>query len=144
MSDEITQNMIKHDEGCRYRVYLDTKNIPTVGYGHALHIGSRIPKVVAELLFQQDYQSALDDYNILATNHSLKLNPARKSVVVNMLFNMGLVRVNGFRKMLRAIRNKDYIEAAKEMLDSKWAKYDVSSKRSKPLSKMMETGEFNV
>jgi lysozyme len=39
-----------------------------------------------------------------------------------MIFNIGYTRVLGFKKMLAAIKRDDYQTAAKEMLDSNWAR----------------------
>ena len=41
-------------------------------------------------------------------------------VLVDMAFNMGY-RLKSFRRMFAALRRGDFEEAAKEMLDSKWA-----------------------
>ena len=46
----------------------------------------------------------------------------RQDVLIEMVFNLGLPRVLGFRKMLAALSNDDYSEAARQMLDSKWHK----------------------
>ena len=45
-----------------------------------------------------------------------------KIVVTDMMFNMGLPRLKGFTKFLKAMELGDYETAANEMLDSLWAK----------------------
>ena len=44
--------------------------------------------------------------------------------MIEMSFQMGIRGVSKFRKMLVAMEKADWEEAAKEMLDSKWAKKD--------------------
>lgn len=78
--------------------------------------------------------SAEDDY-LLANNigdaaHSLdmafpwwrKMSEARQRALLNMCFNMGLARLLGFTNMLNALRVNDWAAAAKEALDSDWAR----------------------
>ena len=40
---------LKRHEGLRLEVYEDSEGVLTVGYGHALHVGSRISKGVANI-----------------------------------------------------------------------------------------------
>ena len=53
-----------------------------------------------------------------------------------MIFQMGANGVSKFKNMLLALRNKSYTVAAKEMLDSRWAKQ--TPNRAKELSSRME------
>ncbi len=68
------------------------------------------------------------------------LNEPRKCVLINMTFNMGINDVLKFKKMLNFLNVQDYINAAQEMLNSKWAKE--VGQRAITLSNMMESGEF--
>jgi len=138
MEDSKIKEMIQKHEGYRDRVYLDSVGVPTVGYGHALFVGSKIPFHVATLLFEQDYKGALSDYEILTTNYNLSLNPVRRAVLIDMLFNMGLIKVMKFKKFLASLEAEDYKRAAKEMKDSRW--HTQVGKRAVKLEKMMEEG----
>lgn len=139
MNDEKTlKEEIKHHEGYRENVYVDTVGIPTGGYGHAFLNGSPLPAIVCDLLFEQDFGIAKQDYAFLALREGLDLDPVRQGVIINMLFNMGIVRVQKFRKMLMALSNKEWDRAADEMLDSKWA--GQVGKRSTYLAEKMRNG----
>ena len=122
-------------EGLVLEVYLDTEQVPTAGYGHAFHVGSKIPLTVANGLFRQDFIGAIEDYALL----NLDLDGVRRAVITDMLFNLGLNRFLGFKKLMVAVRIEDWETASKEMLDSKWAK-QVKSRAIK-LAEMMKTGE---
>jgi len=122
---------IKHDEGYREEIYFDTEGIPTGGFGHAFHIGSKLPQYIWELILEIDINIAETDY----TRLNLDLDEYRKNVIVNMLFNLGLPRLLKFKKMLKALREHDYERAADEMLDSKWAKQ--VGQRAERLAKTM-------
>ena len=56
-----------------------------------------------------------------------------------MVFNMGYGSVSSFRRMITAIENQEWKEAALEMQDSRW--YDQVGARAERLCYMMETGE---
>lgn len=138
-NDERSQSIIKEHEGCRHKIYLDSKGIPTVGYGHALLEGSYMPPHVINTLFEMDYEIAVADYKSL----KFDLDPVRRAVVINMLFNLGRTRFLGFKNTIRYIRSGQYVRAGDEMLDSKWAREDVSEERSGQLSRMMKTGNWS-
>ena len=42
-------------------------------------------------------------------------------IIANMMFNMGRPRLSRFHKMKRAVDNREWEEAATQMLDSRWA-----------------------
>ncbi len=134
MNTDQIADMIKKHEGLSLTVYNDTEGIPTVGYGHALHPGSKIPIHVANALFNQDFWSAYRDYEKLG----LELDPVRKAVVIDMLFNLGWKRFHTFKKMIAALRIDDYVSASKELLDSKYA--GQVKGRAVNLARMMEIG----
>ncbi len=48
--------------------------------------------------------------------------PEIKDAIVNMCFNMGLTKLLKFTRMINALIAKDYNLAAKEALQSLWAK----------------------
>lgn len=132
-------DQIKRHEGYVDKVYLDTVGIPTGGWGHAFLPGSTIPIAVAEKLLWHDLKDVTEAYRSLG----LPLDPddeVREYTIKNMLFNLGLTRFLGFRKMLAAIRRRDYEGAAAEMLNSKWARQ--VGHRAIELAEQMRTGIF--
>lgn len=127
--------MIKRHEGYRGYVYIDTEGIPTGGWGHAFHAGSRITESVAEQFLDQDVAMAIDDYDSM----KLDLDVVRRAVLIDMLFNLGLPKLREFEKFLAALGKRDYRTAKIEMLDSKWA--GQVGRRAFELAEMMETGK---
>jgi len=136
MNDEDLKKMIQRHEGYRPFVYYDTLGYPTGGYGHAFLNYSPISHDVAVLLLEEDFDRAKRDYDKL----NLDLDPVRRAVVIDMLFNLGLVRFRGFKRMIQALRQGHYEQAADEMLDSKWANQVKS--RAFRLAVMMRTGKI--
>lgn len=69
------------------------------------------------------------------------LDPIRQMVLIDMAFNLGINNLLQFKKTLQAIEQANYTEAAKEMLNSKWAIQ--VGKRALRLAKMMESGQYH-
>jgi lysozyme len=131
---------IKRHEGYRDHVYLDTLGNPTCGWGHHLYNKSRINEVIAEEFLKMDIADTLADFRrSIAPEYRKVLNENRARVITNMIFNMGIQKVLGFRKMWEAIKIRDFDTAAKEMLDSRWA--DQVGNRAVELAKIMREGE---
>ena len=61
-----------------------------------------------------------------------------RNALIDMVFNMGITRFMGFKKMIAAIKNGDWVTAAAEMRDSKWA--EQLPRRVAELSIMVEKG----
>lgn len=70
------------------------------------------------------------------------LNCARKVALIDMYHNLGATRFNQFRKMIKAISEKNYEKASDEMLDSRWA-VQVGN-RAYELSDIMKKGELII
>lgn len=134
--DKLVKQLKKH-EGLELKPYKCTSNKLTIGIGRNLEdVG--ISEIEAEYLLMND----LDTYMTAAKTYDWYngLNDARKAVIVSMLFNMGQTNFNKFLKMKQALSVGDYAEAAKQMLDSRWAKQVKG--RAVELSKQMETGRW--
>lgn len=114
MTDDELKESIKKEEGLKLNVYRDQFGNLTVGYGHLLRVGSVIPIEVAEILFEADYQRACKEYDSLA----LSLDPVRRGVIIDMIFNIGINGVMKFTQMLNHLRDKNWIRAAYELMDS--------------------------
>lgn len=126
------------DEGFSNKIYTDTKGFLTIGYGFNLTTGS-IPTSVAihwlnVLLSDIRYQL---EENIVFWN---ELSDARKYILINMAYQMGVSGLLNFRGMIKALASKDYIGAANEMKDSLW--YREFTARASRLIKVMLSGEF--
>ena len=48
------------------------------------------------------------------------LTPERRSVLINMAYNLGVNGLINFKKMIAALKIGDYEKASVEMKDSKW------------------------
>lgn len=108
---------IKQHEGFRQFPYIDSVGVSTIGYGCALTTGW--PEPFAAAVCNLQIQAA--ELECQGIPGYLEADPARKSVLIEMMFNLGKSRLFGFHYFLRAFKEGDYAHAAAEMLDSKWA-----------------------
>lgn len=69
-----------------------------------------------------------------------ELDEVRRGVLQNMAFQMGLPKLQGFKKTLELVRTGQYLAASQEMLNSTWAQQ--TPNRAQRLSKQMLTGEW--
>lgn len=130
-------SLLKYDEGEELFPYQDTEGNLTIGVGHLLANG--ISSDISKLLFCEDFLKAQKDCLMKIPVYSA-LNEARRYVLANMCFNLGISRLLGFKKMLSALEAGDYEKAASEMLDSKWARQ--VKQRAVRLKEIMIRGEW--
>jgi len=117
------QEYVKKNEGLRLKPYLCTAGKWTIGYGHNLENG--ISEYVAEAILDEDIRTAIEDVLDIFSNDKdefqLILSYNRYTALVDMMFNLGKSRFLTFKKMIKAIKKKDWDRAADELLDSKYA-----------------------
>lgn len=129
-------NLLAEEEGIVARPYQDSKGHWTVGIGWNLEAMPMTHKQAFYMCnehiryFDFELNSKLDFYPSLV--------PARKAVLIDMAFQMGIEGLLEFKDTLGLIKNKEYESASKEMLNSNWGRN--FAKRATLLSTMMETG----
>lgn len=136
-SEQFEQMLIDH-EGLELKPYTDTVGKVTIGVGRNLD-DNGITKDEALYLMRNDIETHAKE---LADHFPIvrDLDDVRYYVLVDMAFNLGLVRLSKFKKMWGCVSVGDYEGASVEMLDSKWATQ--VGRRAIRLSKMMKTGEY--
>ena len=128
----ITDLLIRH-EGLRLKPYRDTVGKLTIGVGRNLDdVG--ITREEALYLLKNDIDNARREL-IKTIPRFLDMDKVRQIVLISMTFNLGLSRFKRFKKLIAAIERKDWDQAAKEMLNSKWAKQ--VGRRATELAQMM-------
>ena len=130
--------LIKKHEGLRLSPYKCTSGKLTIGYGRNIE-DNGISKQEAEIMLCNDISSCQNelDLNIPAWRD---LSEPRRAVLINMVFNLGYPRFSKFKKMLQAIKEKDFNRAAAEMLDSRWARQ--VGNRAIELAEIMKTDKY--
>ena len=116
---EDVAKQIKIDEGFVSTPYECTAGKITIGYGRNIE-DNGITREEAEMLLRNDIQSTRGELSS-KFDWFLLMPYDKQAVLINMCFNLGLTRLLKFKKMLAALKVKDYKEASIQMLDSKWA-----------------------
>lgn len=129
--------LIKH-EGLRLFPYKDTKGKLTIGVGRNLD-SMGITESEAVCLLDNDIRRVTMEVTRFFPWFA-GLNEARRAVIINMAFNLGLTRLRKFKRMIAAIEKPDYVLAAAEMVASAWA-FDVG-RRAQELAIIMREGKF--
>ena len=124
---------IKESEGFVEHVYNDSLGIPTIGYGFAIKDLILDEDIAEEILLRKVKALALRVQNKFDWFNTAP--DIIKEVVVEMAFQLGLRGLSRFRKTISYLEKENYLEASKEMLDSKWAKQ--TPNRAKKLSKIV-------
>lgn len=128
-------SILKKHEGLNLKPYTDTVGKLTIGYGRNLE-DRGISEEEALFLLSNDVEDAWNE----AMHFSFfpGLSETRKVVIVDMIFNLGIRKFHTFKKMIAALENGYYQQAADEMVDSLWA-IQVGG-RAVELVKMMRQG----
>jgi lysozyme len=139
--------------GNRTRVYRCTSRKLTVGYGRNIRArplnsieqhqtgwdGNSITLAGAEWLLSVDASIAVREVNARLP-WVAGLDPARRDVVYEMAYQMGIDGMMAFTRTLALIRRGRYIEAAHAMGESLWAKQTPA--RVARLQRQMAGGDY--
>ena len=120
---------IKIEEGFSGIVYKCSEGFDTVGYG------SRMPitKEEAELLLE--YRLKAMKAQLTSYLYDLDIKQEAWDILFHLAYQLGVNGVLKFKKMIEALRAKDYKGASIQMLDSLWARQ--TPNRAKRLSDRM-------
>lgn len=132
------KEMLTLHEGLELKAYKCTAGKITIGVGRNVEelgithdeamylLSNDIERVVAELKANVPAYDSLSD--------------VRKSVLIDMCFNLGISRFLQFKNFLAAVEGGEFVTASAEMLDSRWA--NQVGQRAHRLSKMMLEDEW--
>ena len=126
---ETISDMLKRHEGFRSKPYLDTVGVPTFGYGFTYILldeaeeilGNRISELHRACAARWDWFDGLED--------------PRKNVILDMAYCMGVEGVANFGRMIAAIEEKCWADAAAEIMDSHFGR--THKNRANELAGMM-------
>lgn len=155
--------MLRIDEGYDSKIYKDTEGYYTIGIGHLLtrdpslavakkeldklvgrSCNGQITQAEAEAIFNKDVEKATAG---ILGNAVLKpvydsLDAVRRAALINMVFQMGVAGVSGFKNSLRMLKEKRWDDAAINLAQSKW--YRQTPNRAKRVISTFKTGTFGA
>lgn len=138
-------------EDLKLKVYQCPKGVLSIGYGRNLEDRGITPLEATSMLERDLLDTKLELEDSIKFFH--KLDDVRQNVLIEMAYNMGVPHLLEFKNTLKFMEKGDFINASKEMLDSKWHRdfvmYDMQDgkKSNKPLrseylSKVMCEGVY--
>lgn len=141
MKQELTRQL-RGDEGVKATVYKDHLGYDTIGVGRLVDSrkpGSGLRPSEIDFLLQND----IDD-RIEALTRRLpwfqNLDDARRGVLLNMSFQLGVDGLMAFKNTLAMVESADYMGAARNMLQSKWATQ--TPERAARMAEQMRSGRW--
>lgn len=115
---KLRTQLIKH-EGLKLKPYTDTVGKLTIGVGHNL-TDNGLTMMQCMFILDDDVKDTIE-----FLSHNCPwwggLDEVRQRAILDLAFNLK-TRLLGFKKMIAAIQAKDWGAAAKELLDSDFAK----------------------
>ena len=138
MKDKMVKQL-RRDEGVVKHAYQDTEGYWTIGVGRLIdkRRGGDLSEEEIDFLLNNDVaekEKALE----ASVSFYKELDEARRGVLLNMAFNLGVEGLLAFKNTLKLVGEGKYKEASEEMLKSKWAAQ--VGDRAVRLSKQMATG----
>lgn len=148
------EKRLEFHEGFRATKYLCSANRWTIGIGHNLEareftleekkaIGDwqkGITRNAALMILRNDVDLCLKKLKTLG--YWYYLDDERQYALLDMCFQLGWFGLSRFRNMLEAIRVKNYDRAAKECLNSNYAKQ--TPKRAQRIAKLIKSGVWEI
>ena len=138
------KHRVKLDEGFRRYPYDDKKGMAlekgdtiegTVTFGHGL---TYLTEEESDHVVQMRLSSIIKDQLPLLPEIG-NCNEQRLIVIISMIYQLGFRGYKRFKKMRKAIQDKDWLRASEEMRDSQW--YRQTPDRCIRLAKIMREGK---
>lgn len=143
------ESEIAFSEGLKLNYYLDTMGIKTIGYGHncvsrPLPGNWTVPITEAQAieLLRQDIAEARRLLESYIPWVKLAPDDARKGILIDLCFNMGIGKLMLFHRMLEDFRDGYFNDAAMELTKSVYATQVPS--RCKRLATQMVSNQWQV
>ena len=111
---------LKVNEGFRSSVYQCSLGFDTIGYGFAIKDLELTEKEAEYLLANRVSQKHLHLLDNLDWYSDMP--PEVQGVVLEMVYQLGFTGFCKFKKAISNMKDKNWKDAATEMLDSRWAK----------------------
>jgi len=117
---------IKNNEGFSKLPYKDQLGNYTIGYGHMIKkneiffFKKKFKKSFFKNLYEKDFNKALKNYKTHFKKFSF--SKRKQELIIEMIFQMGVKKVLGFKKTLKYIKSNNQFIAALEMMNSLWYK----------------------
>lgn len=135
------RRLLSLHEGRRASVYPDSLGFLTIGVGHLVDArkGGKLPEPIIDALL--DYDIDAQRAELVAELPGLaELDEVRIAALVDMEFSLEYEGLKHWPLLMLAIHKRDWEEAARQVLNSKWAAQ--VGKRAQQIADMLRTGQW--
>lgn len=147
--EEQEEKRLELEEGERHFPYRDSRGIWTIGVGHNIEADPVMKPDLNTLMktgLSEDQIRSILDLDVAKAEKSLfstypwaaNLDEARREVLVDMTFNMGINKLMQFHNSLMEIQSGEYHAAAARLAQSEW--YREVGSRAVHLCQILDTG----
>ena len=121
---------IESDEGRVYKIYTCSAGELTFGVGHMVKphdpeygymAGTPVTPMRVNDAFSGDVGIAINDCHRVFSDYDDYPVEVQK-IMANMMFQLGINRFRGFKKMIAAVKDRNWSLAGDEMRNSRWNK----------------------
>lgn len=128
-------DQIKEHEGLRLFPYKCPAGKLTIGYGHNLQ-DNGLSKSACEYILYDDIDEAKRNLKTIFGNEFFEnLNDSKKIALIDMMFNLGMVKFLTFKRFIFAVETQNWENASYEIIHSR--AYEQNKKRYKKLSEQI-------
>ncbi len=121
-------DVLEFEEGYRDKAYHCSEGYPTIGIGTKIgpkgaslsNYEFKVSREAAGVMLKDELDGVTEKLN--ANRWYSELTEDRKAIIQSMAYQMGYAGLIKFKNMIAALESKDYQLAARESLDSRWAK----------------------
>jgi lysozyme len=114
------ERQLARDEGVRRTVYADSRGVPTIGIGHNLRDRPLSDRAI-RTIFEDDVAETEAEL-VARLPWVADLSEPRRGAFLNLAFNLGVGGLLGFQRTLAAAQAGRWDDAARELLDSTYAR----------------------
>lgn len=139
-------DLLEYEEGFSSTPYICTEGYVTIGYGSKLSVKGAPLELFTLTVSKKTAQCMLEEHlkevdKYLSTKPLSYANKDRYTILQSMCYQLGSSGLNGFKNMWKAIESGDWEEAAKQALDSKWARQ--TPERANRHAEVLRTGSLD-
>lgn len=133
--------LISRHEGRRAAAYQDSLGFWTIGVGHLIDArkGGKLSEAIIDAVLVEDIAAQTTEL-VHELPGLAELDEVRFAALLDMEFSLEYEGLKHFPLLMLAIHKKDWNEAAKQVLNSKWATQ--VGKRAVEIAEMLRTGQW--
>ena len=121
-------NVLKFEEGYSSKVYYCSEGYPTIGIGTKIgpkdaplsHYTFTVTEKIANAMLEEEVRGITN--KLIQHRWYVDLNECRQTMIKSMAYQLGYNGLMKFKKMITALEVKDFNEASKQAMDSRWHK----------------------